>query len=392
MAQAQGTCDARFQEVKTLFQSYLDSGDELGASICVNIDGEDVVDLWGGHADQARTRPWTADTICTIWSTTKAITSLAALVLIDRGLLSPHERVSHYWPEFAANGKQDVLVRHILSHTAGLPAWDPPIASADMYDLPKANALLARQAPRWPPGSASGYHMVTIGHLVGELVFRTTGKRLAAFVADEIAGPLGADFQIGARERDWPRVADMIPPPTPPSPPSPPPPEDQAGAEAGPPPPPPNDLVEKTKTAVWRRGELGAANGHSNAKGVARMLSALALDGEVGGVRLLSPATIALVFEEQANGIDLVTKLPIRFGMGFGLTGNDTFAGWFPAEAQEEGARVCFWGGWGGSIVIMDLERRMTVAYVMNKMEMTILGNDRTKAYVEAVYKGLRAA
>ncbi|KKY13209.1 putative beta-lactamase [Diplodia seriata] len=378
MAKAQGSCDARFKEVEKLFQSYLESGEELGGSICVNIDGKDVVDLWGGYADAAHTRTWNEDTICTIWSTTKAITTFAAFVLIERGLLSPYEKVSKYWPEFAVNGKEDIEVRHIMSHTAGLPAWDPPIASEDMYDIPKANALLAQQAPKWPPGSASGYHMVTIGHLVGELIFRTTGKRLTAFVADEIAGPLGADCHIGAREADWPRVADMIPPPAPPPPPE--------GAPALPP-PPPTALVEKTKTPVWRNGELGAANGHANAKALTRILSAVTLGGTVGGVKLLSPRTVDLIFEEQANGVDLVTNFPIRFGIGYGLAGKDTFAGWFP----EEG-RICFWGGWGGSIVIMDLDRKMTISYVMNKMEPTILGNDRTKAYVEAIYRGYRGA
>ncbi|GME35957.1 putative beta-lactamase protein [Neofusicoccum parvum] len=382
MAPVQGTCDHRFKEVETLLQGFLDSGDELGASIVVNIDGHDVVDLWGGYADAARTRAWTQDTITNVWSTSKTITALAGLLLIERGILSPSDKVSKHWPEFAANGKQDVEVRHVLSHTSGVSGWDAPMTMADILDTEKSTALLARQAPFWPPGTAFGYHSLTMGSLVGELVRRTTGKSLKRFIADEIAGPLRADFQLGAAEADWARVAEIVPPPA------------KAAADS---------LVAKNgmglvtvktfanppvdasiaNTPQWRCAEVGAANGHGNARGVARILSAIALDGRVGDVQLLSPKTIDLIFQQQADSVDLAAGLPFRFGIGYGLTGKHTEAKWLPD------GRICFWGGWGGSVGIVDVERRMTISYVMNKMENVVFGNDRSKACVQAVYRAL---
>lgn len=382
MAPVQGTCDPRFKEVETLLQGFLDAGDELGASITVNIDGHDVVDLWGGHADAARTRPWTRDTITTVWSTSKTITAFAGLLLIERGLLDPFEKVSAYWPEFAANGKEDVEVRHVLSHTSGVSGWDAPMTMPDILDTDKSTPLLAQQAPFWPPGTAMGYHSLTMGSLVGELVRRTTGASLRDFIAREVAGPLRADFQLGAADADWARVAEIVPPPQ------------RAAADS---------LVTKNgvgrvslktfvnppvdpnvaNTPEWRRAQAGAANGHGNARGVARILSAIALDGEVGGVRLLSPKTIDLIFQQQADGVDLAAGLPFRFGIGYGLTGKHTEARWLPD------GRICFWGGWGGSVGIVDVERRMTISYVMNKMENVVFGNDRSKACVQAVYKAL---
>ena len=215
MAQVQGHCDPRFEEVKKLFQQNLDSSEECGAGITVNIDGENVVDIWGGHADVEHTRPWERDTITCVFSTSKTICALAALILIDRGVLDPFAKVSKYWPEFAANGKEDVEVRYFLAHTSGVPGWDKPVTIHDVLDNPKAAAMLAEQAPWWEPGSAAGYHSITMGTLVGELVRRITGKTLKEFIAEEMAGPLGADFQLGSKEEDWKRTADMIPPPAP---------------------------------------------------------------------------------------------------------------------------------------------------------------------------------
>ena len=169
--------------------------------------------MWGGFADEARTTPWTADTIVNVWSTTKTVTNLAALMLVDRGLLDPYAPVARYWPEFAANGKEQVEVRHLLSHTSGVSGWEQPVSVEDMYDWETSTARLAAQAPWWTPGTASGYHALNQGHLVGEVIRRVSGKPLRQFVAEEIAGPLRADFQIGAAQRDWGRVAEIIPPP-----------------------------------------------------------------------------------------------------------------------------------------------------------------------------------
>ena len=197
-----GQLDARFEPLRDVIEDSLASGADCGLSLAVDVDGQSVVDVWGGFADEARTRPWERDTIVNVWSTTKTVTSLAVLMLADRGLVDLDAPVARYWPEFAAQGKEGVLVRHLMSHTAGVAGWNPPFAVPDMYDLERSTAALAAQAPWWEPGTASGYHALTFGHLLGEVVRRVSGKSLTRFVDEEIAGPLGADFQIGAREAD----------------------------------------------------------------------------------------------------------------------------------------------------------------------------------------------
>jgi CubicO group peptidase (beta-lactamase class C family) len=379
MAQLHGTCDERFGAVRSLLEDNLGSGAELGVSLVVDIDGELAVDLWGGFRDQGRTVPWTADTITNVWSSTKTVTSLAALMLVDQGELDPAAPVAKYWPEFAANGKQDVTVSHIMSHTSGVSGLAHPAVIADLYDWEQATARMAAQAPWWPPGTASGYHALNYGHLVGEVVRRITGQPLKQFVTAEIAGPLGADFQIGAAEPDWPRIADVVPPP--------PLPFDLSALD-------PASPVYKTitgpvadaaaaNTPDWRRADIGAANGHGNARSVARIMSVLARDGEVDGVRLLSPPTIDLIFQEQSNGMDLVLGVPLRFGLGYGLPRPDVL----PYAADE---KVCFWGGWGGSVIIMDAGRRMTLSYMMNKMGAGVVGSGRSSAYLQAIYGAVR--
>lgn len=193
MTDVQGFCDARFAAVEETFQARLDADEELGASIAIVVDGEQVVDIWGGWADTDRTAPWAEDTITNVWSSTKTVTNLAALLLVDRGELDVHAKVARYWPEFGANGKQDVEVRHLLSHTSGVSAWEQPVTLEDIYDWDKSTARLAAQAPWWEPGTVSGYHALNQGHLVGEVMRRITGVPLGKFVAQEIAGPLGAD-------------------------------------------------------------------------------------------------------------------------------------------------------------------------------------------------------
>ena len=208
-----GTCSARFDPLRELFAAKLESGEDLGASLAVNIDGEMVVDLWGGWADEARTVPWTENTITCVFSTTKTMTALAALVLVDRGELDLDANVAAYWPEFAARGKAGIKVRQLLSHTSGVSGWDQPVTIDDLYDWDKSTAMLAAQAPWWEPGTASGYHGLTYGHLIGEVIRRITGQRLGEFFAAQIAGPLGADFHIGLPPSEFHRVANVVPPP-----------------------------------------------------------------------------------------------------------------------------------------------------------------------------------
>jgi CubicO group peptidase (beta-lactamase class C family) len=362
-----GVCDPRFAGVREAFEEHLASGNELGGSIFIDLEGQTVVDIWGGWAEPGT--PWGPHTIVNVWSTTKTVTNLAALVCVDRGLLDPYEPVAKYWPEFAESGKDAIEVRHILSHTSGVSGWDGPFTTEEMYDLPSATSRLAAQAPWWEPGTASGYHAQNQGHLVGELIRRVSGKGLRQFVAEEVAR--GADFQIGAAEDDWGRIAPVIAPP--------PLPIDFSALPKDSPMfktfvgPPAN--AETANTPAWRRAELGALNGHGNARSVAKILRALAL----GGDGLLSPATIDVIFDEQSHGTDLVLGVPLRFGIGWALPETETV----PYVPQD---RACYWGGWGGSLILTDLDRRATIAYMMNKMAPGIIGSDRSESYVRAFY------
>ncbi|MFD7955595.1 serine hydrolase domain-containing protein [Streptomyces ardesiacus] len=382
MTTLHGTSEPRFAGLRESLRQNIASGEEIGASLVVDIDGERVVDLWGGHRDAARTTAWEENTLTNVWSITKTVTSLAALMLVDRGELDVYAPVARYWPEFAAAGKREVEVRHLLSHTSGVSGLEQPATVEDLYDTRGAAARMAAQAPWWKPGTASGYHVMNYGHLIGELVHRITGRSLRQFVAEEIARPLGADFHIGAARADWTRVADTVPPPPWPSVPA------ATGAAAGPDSPAHKTLTgpavtpETANTPAWRAADIGAANGHGNARSVARILSALARGGQVDGVRLLGEKTIDFVFDVQSDGVDLVNGLPVRWGIGFALPKKATLP-WIPD------GRVAFWGGWGGSMIIADLDRRMTISYVMNKMGPGLLGSDRSAAYVQAVYDQL---
>ena len=377
MAEIHGSCDDRFGAVREALERNLQA-EELGARVAVDLDGETVVDIWGGHTDIEQTKPWTEDTIVNVWSTTKTITSLAALMLVDRGELDVYAPVAKYWPEFAENGKEGIEVRHLMSHTSGVSGWDPPFVGEDMYDWESSVAKLAAQAPWWEPGTASGYHALNQGHLVGEVIRRVSGKTLKQFVADEIAGPMGADFQIGAREEDAGRISDVIPPPPLPF-----------DLEALDPASPvvrtftgPVADAAAANTAAWRAADMGATNGHGNAKSVVQIMRVMSLGGEAGGVRLLSPETIELVFDQQSDNVDLVLGVPLRFGIGFALPKHETIP-YIPD------GKICFWGGWGGSLIVMDLERRLTIGYTMNRMAPGIIGSPRAETYLNAVYGAL---
>jgi CubicO group peptidase (beta-lactamase class C family) len=373
-----GHCDERFGKVRAALADNIASGEEVGACITIDIDGEAVVDIWGGFADAARTSAWAQDTIVNVWSSTKTVTSLAALMLVDRGLVELTDPVATHWPEFAANGKQDIEFRHILAHTSGVSGWDLPFTTEDMYDWDKSTAALAAQAPWWKPGTASGYHAHNQGHLIGEVMRRVTGSSLKEFVRDEIAGPLGADFQIGARRSDYDRIAEIIPPPPLELP------LDQLPEDSpmrktfsG---PPPN--ADAANTPAWREADMGALNGHGNSRSLAAIQSVISLGGTARGVQLLKPETVELIFSEQANGIDLVLPAPMRWGTGYGLAPNAAL----PYVPDE---KICFWGGWGGSMVAMCPDRRTTITYVMNRMGPGILGSDRMATYGPLIFDAL---
>ena len=373
----QGQCQPRFEALRQLFAANIASGADLGASLAVTIDGEFVVDLWGGWADEARTRPWAADTVTNVWSTTKMMTSLTALLLVDRGELDLDAPVARYWPEFGAAGKGGIPLRHLMSYNSGVSGWAQPVTMADLCDREKTTALLAAQAPWWQPGSGSGYHALNYGHLVGEVVRRITGQSLGAFFSQQIAQPLGADFHIGLPASEFGRVSNVVPPP--------PLPFDFSALD-------PASVMFKTLsnplpdasaswTDGWRQAEIGAANGQGNARSAARIQSVLAGGGEVDGIRLLSQRTIDRIFEVQSHGVDLVLGVPIKMGVGYGLP--------IPELPYIPDGKVCFWGGWGGSLVIVDCDRRMTFSYVMNKMAPGVMGGENVAGLAACAYAAL---
>jgi CubicO group peptidase (beta-lactamase class C family) len=360
----QGVWVDKFAGVRDTLVSSLESGTDLGASVAVFLDGRPVADIWGGHIDQERSRPWEENTITNVWSTTKTMTALCALVLADRGELDLYAPVVRYWPEFAAAGKAGIQVRHVLSHTSGLGTWDEPLSVSDLGDWEKLTGLLARQAPAWEPGTQSGYHSLTFGYLVGEIVRRITGSTIGSFFAKELAGPLGADFHIGLPAEHDHRVAPAI----------------RAIAEDVPNMNPAGLRVEDSWTPQWRRAEIPAANGHGNARSVAAVQSVLASGGEVRGVRILSEEGCARVLEEQSYGPDRRIGSVWRFGMGYALNS---------AELRLSPNRhSCFWGGFGGSLVVVDLDARMVVSYVGNRMIPDTF-NGRGAAVVRAAYDAL---
>ncbi|MET0272534.1 MAG: serine hydrolase domain-containing protein [Phenylobacterium sp.] len=372
---AQGIAQERYAPVREMFAANLASGADVGASFCATVEGETVVDLWGGFADAARTRPWARDTIVNVYSTTKTMTALAALILADRGELDFDAPVARYWPEFAANGKERVTVAHLMSHAAGLSGWKEPITTEDLYDWEKATALLAGQAPYWEPGTAPGYHALTQGYLVGEVVRRIAGRTLGTFFREEVAEPLGADFHIGLPASEDARVAELIPPPpggavgdgeqT----------ELQANMSNN-----PGIDVSATRTRAWRGAEIPAAGGTGNARSIAEIHTILANGGVAKGRRFLSEAGCRKALELQIEGRDLILGMPARFGLGFGLSG-----GVFPMPSPN----TLYWGGYGGSLSIIDMDARTSFGYAMNRMESTTTGDMRALGLAMAMWEAL---
>ncbi len=355
-----GTCQADFDAVRSAFERNFEAGD-IGASCAVTVGGELVVDLWGGHSDLDRHTPWERDTIVNVWSTTKMTAALCVLMLHDRGQLSVDEPMATYWPEFAANGKEGVLVRHAMGHTAGLPAFDEFVDDQVVFDWDECCRRLAAQPPRWAPGNGSGYHAETQGWLLGELVRRVDGRTIGDFFREEVAEPLGVDFHIGLADEHFARVADLAVLDAVPFSPG-----DDADSVAADRRSLRSLLV--ANTSAWRRAQMPASGGHGNARSVALAMAPLANGGSAAGSQLVSPETIERIFEVQADGVDRVLGRHFKLGIGYGLNSPGA-----PVVANE---RSLWWAGWGGSMCVVDLENNMTVAYVMNRM----MGEDDFRA------------
>lgn len=371
-----GACDERFEPVRAAFADNFERLGDVGASVTVTIEGEPVVDLWAGtcDTDHSAGQAWERDTIINTWSITKTMSFLVILMLADRGLLDLDAPVADVWPEFGANGKERITTIHVLSHAAGLSGFEQPTEPSDLYDWHLICSRLAAQTPWWEPGSAPGYHALTQGHLLGEIGRRAEGRSMGTFFADEIASPLGADFHIGTPAECDDRVAHVRPPAS----------VLGEGVEPG-------SIADRTfrtlpldaresQTVPWRRAEIPAAGGHGNARSVARVMAVLANEGELDGRRFLSTEMCRRIFEEQQYGDDLVLGRPVRLGLGFGLTSE---------EMPLPNDRCCFWGGWGGSLAIVDMEHRASISYVMNDMRDDVDGDLRAANVVLATYRAL---
>ena len=363
-----GHCEPEFGRVRQALAEILVSGSEVGAALAVYIGSQAVVDLWGGHADAARTRPWERDTIVNLYSVGKAVTAVCALCLVEAGQLDLDAPVARYWPEFAEAGKARIPVRYLLTHQAALPAIARPLPSGAWRHWDAMTAALAAQPPWWEPGNGHGYHVNTQGFLIGEVVRRITGQTLGTYLRERIACPAGLDFFIGCGAELDRRCADLVP--RPPSP------EDEAlrwqlsvnpESLSGLPlmrvnayrNPPELSGTGVVNTRAWRAAEVPSTNGHGNARAVARLYSALAGDGELDGVHVLSPESIERATESQVHGDDLLLQRPTRFGLGFQLTMAERPLGPSPRAFGHFGA--------GGSLGFADPDARVAFGYAMNQ-------------------------
>ena len=375
MVSVNGSVSSGYEGVKDAFAANFNDDFEVGASLAVMHKGEMVVDIWAGHREMERTTEWESDTIINVWSTTKTMMFLTLLTLADRGELSLTDPVYKYWPEFKANGKEDVEIRHLMAHTAGLSGWDQKMSAEDLYDHDKCATASAAQASWWKPGSQSGYHAISQGYLIGEVVKRVTGQSLGNFFRENFAEPLGADFHIGTGAEHDDRISLVIPA------------EQGLPAEVD-----PSSIAMRTYmnpmmdarmswTKEWRRCESPAANGQGNARSVALTQSIISHGGSVKGQTFLSKETVEKIFDVQAEGKDQVLMSPIKLGVGYGLKSKHS-----PISPNE---RACFWGGWGGSLCVNDLDAEMTFAYVMNRMGDGTVGDNRAGGPLMATFISL---
>jgi CubicO group peptidase (beta-lactamase class C family) len=383
-----GVVESRFEAVREAFAANFRERGEVGAACCVYVGGRPVVDIWGGVADEKTGREWAEDTPVLVYSTTKGVTAICAHHLAERGGLDLDAPVVRYWPEFGAEGKEATTVRQLLAHQAGLPTLEPKLNPADALAWDPAVEQLARQAPLWEPGTQHGYHAVTYGWLVGEVIRRATGRSVGRYLAEEIAGPLDLDLWIGLPDRQQSRVARLRPAP----------PVrlsrderaaipqaelDRLMAMAD-----PGSLLMRAlnptdppfsfNSSELRAAELPGANGIGTARSLARLYAATI--GEVDGVRLLSPRTLAGATAEQSNGPDAVLGLVTRFGSGFFLPS---------AFSPLMGPRSFGHAGAGGSLACADPDTGVAFAYVMNQMQQSISGDPRPAALVSAVVGAL---
>jgi CubicO group peptidase (beta-lactamase class C family) len=376
-----GSCDPAFAAVGEAFAQNFAAGLELGASLSVSVDGRNVVDVWGGHLDAAMTRPWERDSLVCVFSCTKGVVAIAMMWAVAQGLVDLDAPVASYWPEFAAEGKGDLPVRYLLTHEAGLPAIGHRMPYGSLSDWDAMVAALAAQAPWWDPGTAHGYHGVTYGHLVGEVLRRATGRTCGAIIRDELAAPLGIDLAMPLPADFDGRTADLIvdmssegtffdrwDPKT------------SLGPRAFGNPPDCNDPAHCV-TDTFRRAEIPAANLHSNARGLDRLFSVLARGGAVPELDVAPSALVEEFGRCHVRGADVVMEQPTAFGLGFEHT--------IPEWRFGPGERTYGHNGSGGSLAFVDPDAGVSFGYAMNRLWW---GPDRTDPRWGPIFAALYAA
>lgn len=374
MVEVSGFAPARFSEVKDAFAASFAAGDELGARFTLVEAGEVVLDIWAGWADRKRTVAWDERTLAPVFSTTKAVAALMIARLVDAGKLDYGQTVASVWPEFAQAGKAAVTIEQAISHQAGLPGFPEPMDAGLWADWDAICAKLAAMPPMWPPGSASGYHPVTVGYIAGEIFRRVDGRTIGTAFREDIGGPFGLDLWIGMPDGIEDRLAELQRP--------------SALPEFG-------EINEPTRAAFlapwssaagkaaadYRRMEVPSTNGYATAEALAKLMGALGNDGWLDGDEILSPSLIAEASRERIRGQDLV--LPFVMSWGAGFMRNEPCFPWGP-RTQAFGH-----SGWGGACAFADPERKLGGAYVMNKQGVALMGDARPKRLIEAAYAAL---
>ncbi len=391
-----GSCDPRFARVREEFEKNLAERGEVGASVCVMVDGEPVVDLWGGVADRASGRPWERDTVSVVFSTTKGVTSLCAHMLLSRGTLELAAPVSAYWPEYAQAGKENTTVGMVLAHRAGVTALSAPLGEGAFLDWDGMVAAIEAERPVWEPGTRHGYHALTYGWLAGELVHRACGQSLGSFLRTEVAEPLGLDLWIGLPEEVEPRVAPM------------------GYAD-----PQPGDEQSRLATVVAAEpesvsarmlintggymmpgptgfdsraahaAEIGATGAITNARALAGMYAPLASGGSAGGVTLVDGATLARMATTVSAGPDAMLFANSRFTYGFVPSIDNRHEPAGMRDSMILSADAFGHPGLGGGVGFASPANRMSFGYTMNAMGPGTLLNPRGQSLVDAVYTSL---
>jgi CubicO group peptidase (beta-lactamase class C family) len=371
-----GRVAAGFEPVREQFAANFLRDDhcrEVGAALSVFQGEQCVVDLWGGFADAARVHPWRKDTLVNVYSTTKGIAAVCVAMLVERGALEYDDTVASVWPEFAQNGKEHITIAQVLSHQAGLPAFEQPTSVADLYDWHARCAVLAGQKTRWTPGEKTAYHPITYGYLAGEIVRRASGRSIGEFLRKELAIALEADFFIGTELALDRRVAQILAP------------KSLIDPSALP-------VIEETRLSVtnpllhpdtantldWRRAEMPALNGHASADGIARIYAMLANGGTFQRRRHLSQTTIDRMTRVRSDRMDLTLGMSVGWAAGVVLNGTTTFFG--------PNRRSFGHSGWGGSFGCADRQQRLAIGYACNQMGPDLVGDVRARELCATIY------